>query len=704
MAIAPFIKPILTNKGIFYTFQSSLEDINLTFNNGVNKFRFSKFALIRFPEMGTPDTLATDNMVQFLAPGEVPIEHGLKVDNNINLAESFQNYALNMETLLISMKSYVQDAKLNVSERVFWKWMKEMGAVRWRSANTLEQDTSATETCFVEEDETNSTYNRVVKYIGDIDVINSVRSIDNSYSELYIYVPTNVGTTPYVLFNSKSDSNYFPGMVITNAPSDPLDDAYLAGRHYNDSHPYGLSTLAFYDLFDGAVNTQIANTINVGSLTPGNWFTGTILDSYYTDSTLSGSSQVYNIPTNQLIQKQYSSRTIQYVRNRLDGVTIDFKLSDYKLANDNSNIKTFSELGDYVQNKNFEYNAVLVYYDVYDPNKVDANGNYTDLTTNLYGVLFLDEVQADGLKFSIPFIDKFKPDPIAKTNGNSFAFKLNIKFDNSIEDSTVEKSINDFSTFSLDLFTDVLTEFKAIQTSMNDKIIELEDLKQQLATAKDALLNTSTYNQLNSRLTTLEQSLAASSSLFENSNAVMDLINKLSNQFNDLVEGKSSIAVSYNTDAIVKGPGIGTTKRSGRLQISNTNQAYNISTNSVFNLNTVINNGTKLVLVPFTNYFRHENSTIQIALNSDLNLFIDDTIGWSTGQVLDLSFADPVSMGAFDIKIYTDANNILQQPNAYSKLITILDSTLFAPSNNTPIFRIICMNSQTLDFRVDKIQ
>lgn len=704
MAVAPFIKPILTNKGIFYTFQSSLEDINLTFNNGVNKFRFSKFALLRFPEIGTPDTLATDNLVQFLAPGEVPMEQGLVVNNNVNLAQSFQNYALNLETLLISMSSYVQDTKLNVAERVFWKWMKEMGAVRWRTANTLEQDASATENLFVEETETGSTYNRVVKYIGDIDVINSVRSVDNSYSELYIYVPTNVGTTPYVLFNSKSDVNYFPGMVITNAPADPLDDAYLAGRHYNDVHPFGLSTLAYYDLFDGAVTTQIANTINIGSLAPGNWFTGTILDSYYTDSTLSGSTQIYNIATNQLIQKHYSSRTIQYVRNKLDGVTVDFKLSDYKLANDNSNIKTFSEFGDYVQNKNFEFNAVLVYYDVYDPNSKDANGNYTDLTTNLYGVLFLDEVQADGLKFSIPFIDKFKPDPIAKTNGNSFGFKLNVKFDNSIEDSTVEKSVNDFNTFSLDLFLDILTQFKSIQTSMNGKIVELETLKQQLASAKDSLLNTTTYNSINSRLTTLEDSVAASSSLFDNSNAVMDLIQKLSDQFNDLIEGNSSIQVSYNTDAIQPGLGIATTKRAGRLRISNTNQAYNITANSIFNLTTVINVGTKLVLAPFTNYFRHENGSLTIALTSDLNMFIDDTIGWSTGQTLDLVFADPVNIGTFDIKIYTDANNILLAPNNYSKLITILDATQFVPSNNTPIFRIICMNAQTLDFRVDKIQ
>ena len=61
MAVAPLIKPIQTQKGMFYTFQSSIEDLSLTFNNNTNKFRFSKFALLRIPEIGIPATMQTDN-------------------------------------------------------------------------------------------------------------------------------------------------------------------------------------------------------------------------------------------------------------------------------------------------------------------------------------------------------------------------------------------------------------------------------------------------------------------------------------------------------------------------------------------------------------------------------------------------------------------------------------------------------------------
>src|SRR5690554_2674953 len=100
MAVTPLLKPIQNKKGIFYTFQSALEDINISIANGENAVRFSKFAMLRIPEMGTPDSPATDNKFQFLAQGETQMIEGLNTDQNINLAQSFQSYALNLEALL----------------------------------------------------------------------------------------------------------------------------------------------------------------------------------------------------------------------------------------------------------------------------------------------------------------------------------------------------------------------------------------------------------------------------------------------------------------------------------------------------------------------------------------------------------------------------------------------------------------------------
>jgi hypothetical protein len=445
MAVTPLIKPIQTKKGIFYTFQSALEDLNLTFNNnGANKFKFSKFVLLRIPEIGDPNTQKLlDNKIQFDALGETPITEGLSTDQNLNLATSFQNYALNLEALMISSPTYNRETTLNVSERVFWKWLKETGAVRWRTARQTSQlgqvEVSANvpsgEARFAEDfyDQSASPYNRVAVYVGEIDVVNSVKNPENSYSELYIHVPTNVGSTPTVLFKSVADVNYGAGMLVVNNPDDPLNEEYLKGRNYYDTHPFaGMNLRAYYDLDANSISQYASTKVEMNNILPTDpsaavlgyapttpsfwWGSISTTNTYFTEP-----SANYNKAYVQRIKKTFSNSTVEYLRSTLDGVTVDFNLSNYAIAYDNPQIKVFSQLNDYVDNRNFEFNAILVYYDVYDD-----SGATTASETNLYGVYFLNKVERSGLEYAIPFIEKDKPDVIAKTNGNSFAFKLNV--------------------------------------------------------------------------------------------------------------------------------------------------------------------------------------------------------------------------------------------------------------------------------------
>jgi len=705
MAVTPLIKPVQDKKGIFYNFQSALEDINITLANSENAVRFSKFVLLRIPEIGTPNTLATDNKIQFAAAGESPIIEGLNPDNNVNLAENFQNYALNLEALLLSRPTYKKNERLTVSERVFWKWLKETGAIRFQDANALEKNSANlpvdpvdhTEYRFVEKPETNSTYNRVVKYVGDIDVVNTLSSSENSYTEVYIHVPTNVGTTPHVLFKSIKDDNYKPGMTIANTLAAPLDVEYLSGRHYNETHPFGLTLKAFYDLDDASVNTQIKNTL-AGAYAPGNWFTGTINNSYYTDN--NGSNQYY-VASDQFIKKTLGPTIVEYQRSTLDGISIDFDLANYKLASENPEIKVFSQFNDYVANRDFEFNAVLVYYDTYDPNNLDSNGNPIDFKTNLYGVLFLDKIQQSGLEFAIPPITKYKPDPISKTNGNSFSFKLNLKLDTSIEDTKVEKSINDYSTFSLELFTDVLTKFTQLQTTFSNKLLELEALQQQVNSIKDLLVNSIDSSEILTRVSNLETSLIANQAIFSNTGELVAMIDNTNSKINSIIAGDTNIVVSYDLDGIRPGEGI-VIDRSipNRVRVVNINQQYNIANGSLTNIAT----NSTLTLGTFTNYFVHQNATIPTILTSDLSLYIDDSmVRWKKGQVLRLVIEDEIIPGTFDFKIYTDALN-RNNTGVYGVVIGLFNDLDFTPSLNKPIFEIICMDDTTFTFRVDQIR
>jgi hypothetical protein len=724
MAVAPLIKPIQTQKGMFYSCQSAIEDLSLTFNNNTNKFKFSKFALLRIPEIGIPTTMETDNKVQFIAQGETPIINNLSVNENINLAQSFQNYALNFESLLISQSSYNREKKLNVSERVFWKWLKELGAVRWRDANSTEvnQSLPVSEKRWAEDwyDPTTSTYDRVVKYIGEIDVVNSVRSKDNSYSELYIHVPTNVGTTPTVLFKSKPDENYGPGMVIVNTPGDPLDAEYLNGRHYTDTHPFaGMGLEAFYDLDSNAVTTYTSNILNTTPVATGFWWgASSVNNSYYTDQAAyfgtpynTGSSA----PKTQRIKKTYTAglntRTVEYLRSTHDGMTIDFDLTDYLIASQNTTIKSFSQLNDSVGNEDFEFNAILVYYDVYDPAPNAVAGTEPVSVSNLYGVYFLNRVVQSGSEFIIPMITKNKPDTINKTNGNSFAFKVNLKFDTSIEDVSVEKSINDYNTFSLNLFTDVLTEIRQLQTKFNDKLAALENLRVNVDTAKDALLNSTAMSSLAKRIAVLETTVSASSAAFAESTAIMDLIGSTNDRIDEILTGTTSLQISYNMDAFKPGYGISLGKLiPGQITIGSNVQGYSDITEVDFSTNAL---GVKTVSLGISStQIRHlklngSSSPIPFNLSQDLTIYIDDSINtWKKGQLLKVVCDSPIIPGPYTITLKTDSQNITNALSANSVLIATLTAADF-PTNYgrtaKPIIEIVCTNAETLTFAVDKI-
>lgn len=722
MAVAPLIKPIQTQKGMFYSFQSAIEDLSLTFNNNTNKFRFSKFALLRIPEIGIPATMQTDNKVQFLALGETPLLNNLSTNENINLANSFQNYALNFESLLISQSTYNREKKLNVSERVFWKWLKELGAVRWRDATSAEviQTLPAGEKRWAEDwfNPTLSTYDRVVKYIGEIDVVNSVRSKDNSYSELYIHVPTNVGSTPTVLFNSKPDENYGPGMLIVNTPGDPLDVEYLNGRHYNDTHPFaGMSLEAFYDLDTNSVSTKISDTLTVQPTTTGFWWgASSINNSYYTDQAAYFGTPYGVTSSNPKVQRIFKNhnsgtRTVEYLRSTLDGVVIDFNLSNYLIASQNPAIKSFSQLNDSYTNEDFEFNAILIYYDVYDPAPNAVAGTEPVSVTNLYGVYFLNKVVQSGSEFIIPMITKNKPDTINKTNGNSFAFKVNVKFDTSIEDVAVEKSVNDYNTFSLNLFTDVLTEMRSLQTKFNDKLLELNTLSDEVDLAKDALLNTTALKSLATRISVIETTVAASTAAFAEASAIMDLIDSTNARIDEILSNTTSLQIKYNTDSFKPGYGVFLDKRiPGEITFYSDIQAFSKIIESDFSSNT-LGSRTESLGIGGTQ-IRHlkvngSGNPIPWTMDRNLTLFIDDSFNtWRAGQSLKIVCDSQIIPDSYTITIKTDSQDIVNAGSQYSVIIATLTSADFVTTygrTGKPIIEIVCKDPKTLTFVVDKI-
>jgi len=727
MAKTPYIRPIAVQGGTFYTFSSSAEDLSLTFNNSLKKFTFSKYALLKLPEFGTP--VYGENTLQFNAIDTTFLDAAagdfiLTNPNNLSPSPeiSFQNYCLNLESTVISDPNYNQDLKRNVSERVFWKWVKELGGVRYRTANTNEVVASLNQTLtttkdgypysdkrWVEQDTLltgngtpNPRYERIVQYIGDIDVVNSVQNSENAYSEVYIHIPTGDGGTPYVLFKTVADENYYPDRTWTHLPPDPTDTEYLQGRDSASGlyGPNGLPKLAIFDQ-DVLGEPGVSGTSATGSFT-NNWYSPRDeANSYFTDPTFFDSS-TYEIEK-YVAASGPSGYSVTYNRSNLDGVQIDFDPASYKAIQNYVGISTIEEWNGTPITTSFEFNAVLVYYDVYDPN------NPTDSETNLYGILFLNDpepVSTNGAK--LPSFKKFKPDPITKLNGNSYGFKINLKFDTDVESTGVEQAINDYSSFSLSIFMDAATVLQDAAKNLNDRTLQIANMQNEINYLKDLIINTDDSTEIKARLDVVEASLQANQALFDNTQDILSLIESNSDMIDNILQNQTSINMSYNLDLLKDGDGTSVDRSTPNiLKVNVTQQDYNISNNSLFTINPVAGNTIPLSI--YTNYLKHKNNGISITANNDIVIKIDDSINkWKKGQVLRLVIGDDIDLGNYSLVILTDA--LGEYPKTapsgvpYSTVVAGFLNNQFSGSGYKPIFDIVCIDDKNLIFEVDQIK
>jgi hypothetical protein len=723
MATTPFIRPLQVQGGTFYSFSSSAEDLSFTFNNSINKFKFSKFALLNIPPINNGDPLG--NSLKLNAPDSAFLDYATNAGQiitgnaNVDFSQSFQSYCLNLESTILSASDYNSDIKQTVAERVFFKWMKEIGGIRYQQASstqvssllnqtnvTLVDGLPVNEIRWVEGDPTGgtgsfgltgATYNRVVQYIGNLDIVNSVKNNNNTYSEVYVYVPTKDGNTPTVLFKNDLDVNYYPDYAWTNNPADPLNDDYLQGRAYDELNPSGLTNLAIFDdAVIGAPSATYSQTSNGGTGT-GNWYAPrATATTYFSDST-------FTDPTALILTKTYDSATQTYVRTKLDSVGIDFDPDSYQQIVSDPAISTIEEFNSTSAAEDFDFNCVLIYYDVYDP------ANPIDSATNLYGVLFLDDVQIAGANiYSIPVLKKYKPNIVTKLNGNSYGFKINLKFDVDIDQTGVEQAINDYSPFSLSMFMDSMNVLQDASSTLNNTASIYASLEQRVASLENLTLTSNTIFNLNKRIDSLESAFAANQAIFNNTQAIMGLINQNYELVRALVNGETSVEISYNLDLIKQGPGI-IVDRSipNQLIIANDNQDYNIGAQGgTVTLSTTSNN--VIELRPYGNYTKHVNNGIPITLTSDLTVRLNDTnIKWRRGQVYRFSFGDQIYPGDYNVSFLTDATGSypITAPSGvpYGTLIVSLTEGEFAAQDYMPVIDIVCINSENLTFQVDMI-
>lgn len=458
--ITPFVKRMRVQGGTLYTFSSAVEDIGLNINERNNIVKVSNFALLDIPEVTSNDVGNLQqnrfNVLGINGALKNYNEEGSIKDGRVLIAESFQNYALNVESNLLNQESYNPALLKTVSERVFWKWLKETGAIRWIPDNNNSG-------YYIEEGDTDSSsgYNSIVKYIGEISA-GSIRTDSfGTYNETYVLVPTSHGQTR-VYFDQTYDDNYFPNMSLWNGQSDKI----LGRDDFTKPHPDGLSMIGQFDVTDsstsaGSWGMEVDASDGLGYV-PGSWYTAqgkqfNENNFYVTDSEIPVENGIYNYNI-----RYTGPENVEFKRSNIDGLGIEYNINNLKNLYGDENL-TFDKMAiESSVDDSFDFNSVLVYYTVYNKTLDKI------LAINLLGILFLDAAVGNTSGFPdmnivIPAITKRQSGP--EGFGSSYSFRINIKSDNMFDDT--QATIYDESTSSQTALTNWTNVFANLEKSVS---------------------------------------------------------------------------------------------------------------------------------------------------------------------------------------------------------------------------------------------
>lgn len=472
--MAPILRPLRIDSGTLYIMPSASEDIGLNLNLRDDRVALSYYALLNIPEAdntaGVRDKLEAKprrNLFNVMQIQDAAVHYNayntLSSDMRKSAAEkiaaSLQNYLMNFETVLINNPEYDYSAAQTVSERAFWKWLKETGAIRWdyardASGNIMYMGDSPV---FKEPDDPD--YSKVVKCFGKISAGNSVSNDFGMFNETYVNIPTSYGETVN-FFVQAPDDNYRLNHVYAGTSSDRLEGRDAIS---NTAISFLEVNMPFFDhrgaIADDtsvrvtAVDDQPADTLWEGL----GYEVSGLRNAYLTDRGIYRDSLPDSLDASVTVLNRTMAFETTVLRSRLDAVSMvkDFDtlsafwyMSDPESAAAIRDYDSFAIDASLVYGADFEFNAVLLYYSVYDK---DMD---TELATNLFGILFLNGPEhvsfesgtGNSLAFTIPTLLKRKSSPGGF--GTGYSFRVNVKtsqiYDNTdafIQDATTASAM-----------------------------------------------------------------------------------------------------------------------------------------------------------------------------------------------------------------------------------------------------------------------
>lgn len=324
----------------------------------------------------------------------------------------------------------------------------------------------------------NLVYDKLVQYIGEINSVNNVSEANKSYTEVVAHVGDHQGRTPDILFRTKADENYKPNLEYPILPSQ-YQPEILGAENFsspirNNPQNYPGSYFGQFDAPNSVYRTSSGDSLRRS----GDYF--------------GIKGDVNNIVVD---------------KDNIDGITLDFDTNHYSKMNIiNREVSNFDEFNALDVNneppKDFEFNAILWYYNV-----TDINGN---TSTNLYGIEFLNNPKnhenpdLNGIK--IPTVKKLVND--GTKDGTSYAYSLNLNFNIINENVQPSFNPNNINTlFSFDLYNEAMKRLATSNDSFNRAISEHYALREEVGNIKQLLYTQNDLETMNSKIRNLEELL-----------------------------------------------------------------------------------------------------------------------------------------------------------------------------------------------------
>ena len=648
----PIIK--LVDRTSLITFKSSLEDFDfLAQNDGTKEVNFSHFALLNLPDIRV--SVDKSNSVDFDRIEGKSIANQNSgvgaVKDKKDLSESLQNYMMNFESLLVDSDDYVKDKLHTPTESIFWKWLKEVGGIRYRKdsrGKVLEENKN--------ESDSLPLYKKVVQYVGAIGIENTSITNRNSFKEVYILVPTESGSTPKVQFKSIQTENYLPNMLVSRRDN----KEYILGQTEGDELETGIGIQAHYDKdvtgIDYNSEDSDGNAID-------NWLTNIAAENVYI------TDELFNDVTNEdIVRVNEDSSEKEIYRSKLDGVRLDLDFENYE--DFSGRVNSFEDYNKTIEAKSFQYNVCLLYYTVKDTTTLEER-------TNLYGVAFLGNVEST--TSGISYVDrtrKIKNDGFLSIQGNSKSYKFNFKIGarQGASDTTIETEVNPETHFAMGLFSEVYSKQRELLG-----IFEKNSLG--LKSNYEELLLEEKVNKLTSEVEDLAKAIADNGNGV-NSNLYQDIYSRLQ----EILTGNTTIRVENNFQ-VRNGANAGLKYENGILRLIDKKTNYSqveritLDSDNESSFTTSIGTGKKMLLLRKT-----DGST------NTVRILLDDTANWELGQSVIIK-ADPDFDKNVNVEIYTDKNSRFQD-DVYGFLVKG-----FLLQENTSI-ELTCINDNELEFIV----